>query len=37
VAQKYPQYAIPRSLNLDYGHVADFLPMAIEAAGEILR
>jgi len=37
VAQKYPQYAIPRALNLDYGRVADFLPMAIEAAGEILR
>ena len=30
VAQKYPQYAIPHPLNLDYGRVADFLPEAIE-------
>ena len=37
VAQRYPQYAIPRSLNLDYGRIADFLPVAIEAAEGILR
>jgi iron(III) transport system substrate-binding protein len=37
IAQKYPQYAIPRSLNLDYGQVADSLSVAIESAGEILR
>jgi len=36
VAQEYPQYAIPRPLRVDYGRVADFLPVAIEAAGEIL-
>jgi len=37
VAQKYPQYAIAHSLNVDYRQVADSLPMAIESAGEILR
>jgi len=37
VARRHPQYAIPRALNLDYGRVADFLPMAIESAGEIFR
>lgn len=37
VAQRYPQYAIPRSLDLDYGRIADFLPVAIKAAEEILR
>ena len=37
VAQSHPQYAIPRALSLDYGRVADFLPMAIESAGEIFR
>jgi iron(III) transport system substrate-binding protein len=37
VAQKYPQYAIPHALNPDYGRIADFLPVAIEAAGEILQ
>ncbi len=37
VAQNHPQYAIPRALSLDYGRAADFLPMAIESAGEIFR
>jgi len=37
LAQRYPEYAIPRPLNLDYGRIADFLPTAIESAGEILR
>jgi len=37
VAQKHPEYAIPLALNLDYGRIADFLPMAIESAGEIFR
>jgi len=36
VAREYPQYAIPRALNLDYGRIADFLPTAIVAAREIL-
>ncbi len=36
VAQEYPQYAIPRPLSVDYRRVADFLPAAIEAVGEIL-
>ena len=37
VAQQYPKYAIPHALNSDYARIADFLPMAIESAGEILR
>ncbi len=37
VAQKYPQYAIPHALNLGYGRVADFLPVAIESAEGIFR
>ncbi len=37
LAQKYPTYVIPRPLNLDYGRIANFLPTAIESAGEILR
>jgi iron(III) transport system substrate-binding protein len=37
VAQKYPQYAISRALNLDYGRIADFLPEAIKSAEEILE
>ena len=37
VAQEYPQYAIPNSLPVDYGRVADFLPTAITAAREILE
>jgi iron(III) transport system substrate-binding protein len=36
VVREYPQYAIPRPLNLDYGRIADFLPTAIAAAREIL-
>jgi iron(III) transport system substrate-binding protein len=36
VAQKYPQYAILRILNMDYGRIADALPVAIQSAGEIL-
>jgi len=37
VAQKYLQYAISRSLDVNYGRVADFLPMAIESAEGIFR
>jgi iron(III) transport system substrate-binding protein len=37
VAQKYPQYAIPHPLNLDYGRIADLLPVAIELAGGIFQ
>lgn len=37
VAQKYPQYAIPHVLNLDYGGVAEVLPMAIRMATEALQ
>lgn len=36
VVRDYPQYAIPRPLNVDYGRIADFLPTAIAAAREIL-
>jgi iron(III) transport system substrate-binding protein len=37
VAQKYPQYVIPHALDLDYGRVADVLPMAIRMVREGLR
>ena len=37
VAGDHPQYAISNPLPVDYGHVADYLPMAIESAKEILR
>jgi iron(III) transport system substrate-binding protein len=37
IAREYPQYAIPHALNLDYGRIAGFLPLAIEAAEEILQ
>lgn len=37
VAAEYTQYAIPHSLTVDYGHVAECLPEAIETAREILR
>lgn len=37
VAQEYPQYTIQSTLNMDYARVADFLPVAIAAAGGILQ
>ena len=37
VASDHPQYAIRNALPVDYGDVADCLPMAIESAKEILR
>jgi iron(III) transport system substrate-binding protein len=37
IAQKYPQYAIPNPLRIDYSRVADFLPEAIKTAREILE
>ena len=37
VAQRYPQYAIPQPLAIEYGRVADFLPEAIRVAREILE
>lgn len=37
VAKKYPQYAIPNPLRVDYARVADFLPEAIGAAREVLE
>jgi iron(III) transport system substrate-binding protein len=37
VAQRYPQYAIPQPLAVDYGRVAAFLPEAIRMAREILE
>jgi len=37
VAKKYPQYAIPKPLRVDYVCVADFLPEAIKTAREILE
>ena len=37
VAQDYPQYAILNPLPVDYRRVADFLPVAIAAAREILQ
>ncbi len=37
VARKYPQYAIPKPLGVDYARVADFLPEAIKTAREILE
>jgi iron(III) transport system substrate-binding protein len=36
-AREYRQYAIPKPLAVDYERVADFLPMAIETAREILE
>ena len=37
VARRYPQYVIPHVLNLDYGGIADVLPMAIRMATEVLQ
>ncbi len=37
VARKYPQYAIPKPLKVDYARVADFVPEAIKTAREILE
>ena len=37
VAAKFKEYAIPAPLTIDYGKVADRLPEAVRAAGEILR
>jgi iron(III) transport system substrate-binding protein len=37
VARRYPQYAIPNALRVDYARVADFLPEAIKTAREILE
>jgi len=37
VASGYEQYAISHPLTIDYERVADFLPVAIETAREILR
>ncbi len=37
IARKYPQYAIPKPLGVDYARVADFLPEAIKTAREILE
>jgi iron(III) transport system substrate-binding protein len=37
VAEKYPQYAIPNPLRIDYARVADLLPEAIQAAREVLE
>jgi iron(III) transport system substrate-binding protein len=37
IAQKYPRYAIPKPLGVDYARVADFLPEAIKTAREILE
>lgn len=34
---KFPQYAIPKPLQVDYGKVADALNEAIASAGEVLR
>jgi iron(III) transport system substrate-binding protein len=36
-AREYRQYAIPKPLAVDYERVADFLPVAIETAREILE
>lgn len=37
VAEDYPQYAIPNSLDIDYEQVAGHLPVAMETAREVLR
>ena len=37
LAKEYPAYQIPTTLSLDYEKIADQLPSAIQAAGEILR
>ena len=37
IAQKYPRYAIPKPLGVDYARVAGFLPEAIKTAREILE
>lgn len=37
VAKQFPQYRIPKRLNIDYARIADQLPTAISAAREILR
>jgi iron(III) transport system substrate-binding protein len=36
-AREYQQYAIPKPLVVDYGRVADFLPLAIKTARETLE
>ena len=37
VAERYKSYAIPNPLDVDYGKIADALPMAIKTAREVLR
>jgi iron(III) transport system substrate-binding protein len=37
LAERFPQYAIPRPLDVDYERIADQLPAALKAAGEVFR
>lgn len=37
VAERYKSYAIPKTLNVEYGKIADELPGAVKAAREVLR
>ena len=37
LAERYKSYAIPRTLNVDYGRIADELEGAIKTAREVLR
>lgn len=37
IAEQYKSYAIPKTLNIDYGRIADELQRAIRTAREVLR